>query len=79
MKIFVKVKLKASEEKVKKAPPNLFETSENYFEVFTQEPPLEGKANKRIMELLAEYFKVPVSKVKIIQGFKSKQKIVEIS
>ncbi|MDO8570642.1 MAG: DUF167 domain-containing protein [Candidatus Daviesbacteria bacterium] len=78
MKIFVKVKLKAREEKVKKAEATLFDNQENHFEVFVKEPPLEGRANKRVVELLAEYFKIPQSQIKIIQGFKSKEKVLEI-
>lgn len=78
MKIYVKVKLKAKEEKVKKASPDLFENKENHYEVFTKEPPLEGKANKRVIELLAEYFQISPSKVRIISGFTSRQKVVEI-
>lgn len=78
MKIFVKVKLKAKTEQVKIADPKLFEDNTNHFEVFVKEPPLEGRANKRVVELLAEYFKIPPSKVKIIQGFKSKEKVLEI-
>ncbi|MDO8570943.1 MAG: DUF167 domain-containing protein [Candidatus Daviesbacteria bacterium] len=78
MKIFVKVKLKAREEKVKIANPKLFENNENHFEVFVKEPPLEGRANTRVIELISEYFKVAPSKVKIIQGFKSREKVLEI-
>lgn len=79
MKIFVKVKLKAHEEKVKIANPELFENNENHFEVFVKEPPLEGRANKRVIELIAEYFKIAPSQIKIIQGFKSREKILEIN
>lgn len=78
MKIFVKVKLKAKEEKVKKAEVTLFENQENHFEVWTYEPPLEGKANKRVIQQIAEYFIISPSQVKIIQGFKSKEKVLEI-
>lgn len=95
MKIFVKVKLKAKKEQVKIADPKLFESNENHFEVFVKEPPLEGRANKRIIQLLAEYFKIHPPKInpsttlrvngdknltiKIIQGFKSREKVLEIN
>ncbi len=79
MKIFVKVKLKAKEEKVKKAEATLFDNQENHFEVFVKEPPLEGRANKRVIQLIAEYFNIPLSKIKIIQGFKSREKVLEIN
>jgi len=41
-------------------------------------PPQKGLANKRLVEILADYFKIPKSSVKIIHGFKSKMKLVEI-
>lgn len=78
MKIFVKVKLKAREEKVKIADPKMFEENANHFEIFVKEPPLEGRANKRVIELIAEYFNTAPSKIKIIQGFKSREKVLEI-
>jgi len=49
-----------------------------YFVVAVTEPPREGRANRAIVEALAEYFKVPVSRVRIISGFTSREKIVEI-
>ena len=41
-------------------------------------PPTEGKANKRLVKILAGYFSVPKSKIKIIKGQHSKNKIVQI-
>ncbi len=41
--------------------------------------PVEGKANKKVIELLAEYFHKPKSGIAIIAGKQSKRKIVEIS
>lgn len=41
-------------------------------------PPLEGKANKELINILSEYFDVPKSKISIIVGEKSRNKIVEI-
>ena len=41
-------------------------------------PPVEGKANKRLIEVLAEYFSIPKSRIKIIRGGSSKNKIIEI-
>ncbi|HKY73811.1 MAG TPA: DUF167 domain-containing protein [Patescibacteria group bacterium] len=38
----------------------------------------EGKANKDVVEQLAQYFNVPKSRIFITGGEKSKQKIVEI-
>jgi hypothetical protein len=40
--------------------------------------PERGEANKELIKKLAEHFKVHTSKVRILSGLKSKNKIVEI-
>jgi len=49
------------------------------FVVKVKEPPREGKANQAVIRLLAEHFGVPQSRVRIISGFRSKNKIIEIA
>jgi len=71
MKIFVKVKPSSKEEKIKKL-------SETNFEIKVKEPPIKGQANAAIIMALAKYFKVPFSAVRIISGFTSRQKVLEI-
>ncbi len=71
MRIKVKAKPKAKKEGVKKL-------SEELFEVRVNAPPERGKANERIRELLAEYFKVPKSKVKLLRGETSREKVFEV-
>ncbi len=71
MKIFARAKPRAKIEKVKKI-------SENHFDVFVKQPPVNGKANQAIIKVLAEYFKISPSQIKIISGHHSKQKIIEI-
>lgn len=46
--------------------------------VKVNQPPEDGKANKAVIELLAEYFKVRKSAVSIIAGETSRNKIIEI-
>jgi uncharacterized protein (TIGR00251 family) len=41
-------------------------------------PPVGGKANERVIELLAKLFKVPKSRVELISGSSSKKKLFEI-
>jgi uncharacterized protein (TIGR00251 family) len=41
-------------------------------------PAVGGKANRALIEVLAEYFKVKKKNVRIIRGEKSREKIVEI-
>ena len=72
MKIFVKVKAKAKQELVEKI-------DENHFKVLVKAPAQEGKANQAIIKILAEYFKVSQSQIRIVSGLSSNQKVVEIS
>lgn len=41
-------------------------------------PPVDGEANKQLIELLAEYYDVPKSCVTLVKGEKSKKKLVRI-
>ncbi len=46
--------------------------------VHVKSPPREGKANSELTEVLAEHYGVPKSKVKIVKGHRSRDKVVEI-
>ncbi len=41
-------------------------------------PPVDGKANKLLIELLSKYFGVKKSNIIIIKGEKSKNKFIQI-
>ena len=41
-------------------------------------PPVEGKANKLLLEVLAEYFNCKRSDLKIVRGEKAKDKLIQI-
>lgn len=41
-------------------------------------PPVEGRANKKVIEILAKHFDRPKSSITITAGKKGKHKIVEI-
>jgi uncharacterized protein len=71
MKINVKARPGAREEKIEKV-------GENIFEVSVKEPPVQGRANAAIIVVLAEYFGISKSQVRLVSGFSSKQKIFEI-
>jgi uncharacterized protein (TIGR00251 family) len=71
MKIFLKVKPKASQAKVIKI-------DKTHYQVYITQPPEKGKANKQIIKLLADYFNVSLSKINIIAGEKGREKVVEI-
>jgi hypothetical protein len=40
--------------------------------------PEKGEANKELMKKLAEHFNVHSSRIRILSGFKSRNKIIEI-
>ncbi len=53
-------------------------TSETSFEVRVDEKAIGGRANKRLLEILSEHFGVSRSKITIVRGAKSRDKIVSI-
>ena len=71
MKIQVKVKPGSKTEELSR---------EGYsFIVKVKEPPKEGKANQAVIKLLAEHFGVPQSQVRILSGFRSSNKVIEVA
>jgi len=51
---------------------------ENNFKVRVDAKAEEGKANRRLIEILSDYFDVAESSVSILKGLKSRNKIVEV-
>jgi len=72
MKIFVKVKPKAKEEKVEKI-------DDINFKVFVKQLPEKGRANRAVIKALANYFNTSQSNIQIISGSNSRLKIIEIT
>ena len=70
MKIQVKAKPNSKSEEVSREGDS--------FLVKVKEQTKEGKANQAVIKLLAEYFGVPQSHVRILGGFRSKSKIIEV-
>jgi len=69
--IMATVKPRAKTEEVSK-------TDEGQYLASVHAPPQEGKANKALIELLADYFSVPKSSVRIIRGQTGRKKLIEI-
>lgn len=83
MKIIVKAKPGAREEKVKKLSQPALELGgvareEEVYEVSVKEPPVDGRANRAIAHALAKHFGVAPSYVRLVSGHTSKRKIFEI-
>ena len=70
MKIQVKVKPNSRTEELIQEGNSLI--------VKVKEPPREGKANRAVIKLLAEHFGVPQSQVRILSGFRSRSKVIEV-
>ncbi len=51
---------------------------ENTFQVYTKSKAEQGKANLAIKKMLADYFGVSLSQIKLVRGFKQKNKIFNI-
>lgn len=75
MQINCHIVVHAKENKVEKLE-DLF--SSNSYKVYVTVAPEQGKANKKMIELLSEYFGVSKSQVHILKGEISRNKIVEI-
>ena len=71
MKIFVKAKPNAKEEKIEKI-------SDNNFIVSVKEPPVQGRANAAIIKALAEYLGINKNQLEIVAGYTNREKIIEI-
>jgi hypothetical protein len=70
MKIKVKVKPNSSKEKIVK--------KKDFWKVYLNSPPQEGKANEQLIKLLANYLNVSPNQVFIISGHKASEKVVEV-
>ncbi len=71
MKIQIRVNPNSKKEKVERDDNGVYKISFNA----TRE---KGKANKKLVEILSEYFKVPKSQIQILNGFTARDKVVEI-
>ena len=71
MKIQVKVKPNSKIEEISQAGDS--------FIIKVKEPPKEGKANQSVIRLLAEHFGIPYSQVRILSGFRNRNKIIEVA
>jgi len=72
MKIIkIKVKPNASKNEIKKI-------EEDNFEIRITTSPEKGKANQKVIELLAEFLDIPKSKLEIISGLTSREKKIVI-
>jgi uncharacterized protein (TIGR00251 family) len=56
----------------------IIKKSEDSFEVRVKVKPLQGQANKEAIKILAEYFEVSESNVRLVKGFRHTNKVFTI-
>jgi hypothetical protein len=71
--MFLKVKVTPNSKK-----DEIVKRKDDEFEVRVKEKAEEGRANRAVIKVLANYFKIDESKIKLIKGFKERNKIFEI-
>ncbi len=54
------------------------EISPGKLRIFTREPARDNRANKAITRIVAEFYRVPIAKIRIIHGHHAQGKIIEI-
>lgn len=57
---------------------SIIEDLEGNLKVKLKSPPVNGRANVELIELLVDYYKLPKSQVQIIKGLNSRQKTIKI-
>lgn len=48
------------------------------WKIYVSEPAIDGKANRRLIEILSEALNVKRSQIKILRGERAREKVVEI-
>lgn len=71
MKFFVSVKTNTKKTEVSWS-------DKKHLVVRLKESPVGGKANRALVEAVADFFNIPPSRVTIASGLKSKKKIIQI-
>jgi uncharacterized protein (TIGR00251 family) len=71
MKLKITVKPNARKNEVTIAP-------DGTLQVRVTVPPIDGKANEKVREVLAEYLRKPRKSISIVSGYRGKYKIIEV-
>jgi len=71
MKIKIKVHPNSKKNKI-------IQKSDTVFECYIKAKPKQGKANQALIKLLADFFDIPEKDIKLIKGFKNRNKVFEI-
>ncbi|MCP6726753.1 MAG: DUF167 domain-containing protein [Patescibacteria group bacterium] len=72
MLIKIKVSSNASKNEITKE-------SEDSFKVAVKAKPIRGAANMAVQEIIASYFNIPEVNVKLVKGFKDRNKVYSVN
>jgi len=87
MNISVKVKANSKENKIEKVNPaprakgrgfTRCGVKDNAFVLWVKQAAKEGRANEAAVKLLSEFFDIPKSRITIISGHKSRNKVISL-
>ncbi|MCL4538636.1 MAG: DUF167 domain-containing protein [Bacteroidetes bacterium] len=70
--MYLKIKLHPNSKK-----NDVLRKAEDSFEVFVKAKPVEGKANEALLETLSDFLGIPRSRLRLVRGAVSRNKIVE--
>lgn len=71
MKIIVEVKVNAKENAI-------VEISSSHYAVRLKASPIQGKANRALINILATHFDIARSRITIVSGISTRKKFIEI-
>jgi uncharacterized protein (TIGR00251 family) len=60
------------------AKQNTYKEEAGVIKVYLTTPPVDGKANAALIKFLAQHFNINTSRIDIIKGLKSRNKVVNI-
>ncbi|MFH1611945.1 MAG: DUF167 domain-containing protein [bacterium] len=56
----------------------IFKKSEDSFEIWVKEKPIQGRATQAVVKALSDFLKIPRSNIRLIKGGKIRNKIFEV-
>lgn len=71
--MLIKVKAFPGAKKIK-----VVKKDENSFQVWVKTKPIKGQANQALRQVLGGYLHLPIDKIRLVKGFKQRNKIFEI-
>ena len=75
MKVLVTVKPGSSQEKIVE---NVLSDNDREVTIWTHARAHDGEANKKVIEVLSDYYKVPKTSITLMRGATSKHKTFEL-